>query len=372
MGHQQGGIYFRERGYIRGACALLALALAAAVLAALLHAPAAEAQPRPFYGVAPQGTLVADDYDRMRNGRVGTVRFLLLWRGVETSPGSYSWSHIDSIVGNSARRGIRALPFVFGPPSHVRTPPTRPRDRRAFRGFMRVAAQRYGPGGAYWRGPYQATFGANATPRPVRSWQLFNEQNGRHFWGGRPAPRAYGRLVKMGAAGVRSENPKAEIVLGGMFFSPGGQGSIRSPQYLRRLYRVNGIKRAFNTVGVHPYAGTLRGIRRQMRRIRNVMRQNNDRTARIRVTEIGWGSARGRHRLNKGPQGQARMLRRSFRLLTRHRNRRQGWNVAGVNWFSWQDGGTNCPFCPTAGLFSGPPNDRTPKRAWGAFRQFTR
>jgi hypothetical protein len=354
---------------IRGGYALLAAALVAVLVAIPSLAPPAEAQNRAFYGVNTQGSLGGGDYNRMRRGGVGTLRFMVSWRIVEPSPGDYRWGGTDQIIGNAAARSIRALPFVAAPPNHVRTPPTRAADRRAFRRLMRAMARRYGPGGAYWRGPYQAQHGSGARPRPVRAWQLFNEQNGRAFWGGKPRPRPYGRLVKMGASGVRSQNPRAAIVLGGMFGTPSGSGSISSWRYLNRLYRVKGIKRAFNAVAVHPYSPNLRGIRYQMRRVRNVMRRNNDGRKAIRVTEIGWGSQRGGHSLLKGPKGQARMLRRSFRLLTRHRNRRQGWNVGGINWFSWQDGGPTCPFCESSGLFSGPPNDRTPKRSWRAFRR---
>jgi hypothetical protein len=366
------GLQFLQRGRIRAVGAFLALALAASLLFTLTLAPAADGQGRQFYGVVPQGSLVADDYNRMRNGRVGTVRFLLRWDNVETSPGQYRWGFTDQVIGNAAARRMRALPFIFNPPDHVRTPPTRPADRRAFRRFMAALANRYAPGGTFWRGPFQFAHGSATRPWPVRTWQLFNEQNARHFWGGRPWPLAYGRLVRAGARGVRSQHRGAEIVLGGMFANPRGRGSVPSWRYLNRVYNVRGIKRAFNTVAVHPYAANLRGIRRQMRRIRNVMRRNNHRTARIRVTELGWGSQRGRHRLFKGPRGQARMLRRSFRLLGRHSNRRRGWNVGGVNWFSWQDGTAGCPYCSSSGLFSGPPNDRQPKRSWRAFRQVVR
>jgi hypothetical protein len=357
--------------HVRGALALVALALAAALLATLATTPPAEAQGRQFYGVASQGSLAGDDYNRMRRGGVGTLRFMVSWRNVEPSPGDYRWGGTDAVIGEAASRGIRALPFVAAPPSHVRTPPTRPADRRAFRRLMSALANRYGRGGAYWRGAYQRQHGSGATPRPVRTWQFFNEQNGRVFWGGKPWPRAYGRLVKMGTRGVRSKNPRAEIILGGMFATPSGSGSITSWRYLRRLYHVKGIRRFFNTVALHPYSPNLRGIRIQMRRVRKVMRRNNDARKRIRVTEIGWGSARGAHALRKGPKGQARMLRRSFRLLTRHRNRRQGWNVGGINWFSWQDG-SGCPFCDSSGLFSGPAGDREPKRSWRAFRRVAR
>jgi hypothetical protein len=358
-----------------GAAALAAvvgLVLAAALLAAGLAPSAADAQGRAFYGVATQGSLAGDDYARMRRGGVGTLRFMISWRHVEPSLGNRSWAETDRAIGQAASRGIRVIPFVHGlMPDGVRNPPTRGSDRRAFRAFMGALVGRYGRGGAYWQGPYSSQF-PGSQPRPVRSWQIMNEQNGRAFWRERPRPRAYGRLVRMAARGARSQDRRAEIVLGGMFGTPSGRGSMTSWRYLNRLYRVKRIKRAFDTVAVHPYSPNMYGLRYQMRRIRNVMRRYNHRSAGIRVTEIGWGSARGNHSLLKGPKGQARMLRKSFRLLTRHRNRRSGWNVRGVNWFSWQDGSAGCAFCPSAGLFSGPPGDRKPKRSWQAFRRAVR
>lgn len=344
------------------------------MLASLALVPSAGAQARAFYGVNIQspsgaGPTVEDDFNRMRAGGVGMLRFQMSWRTVETRPGHYSWGGPDRIIGLAASRGIRALPFIHGePPDHVRNPPTRPRDRRAFGRLMREAASQYGPGGAYWQGRYQATFGEDAPVRPVRSWQLLNEQNGRFHWGARPRPAAYGRLVKVGARGVRSVNRRAEIVLGGMFANPRGTGSMTSWRFLNRLYRVKGIKRAFDTVGINPYAPKLRGVRTHMRRIRKVMRRNNDRAGQIRATEIGWGSERGRHGLLKGPEGQARMLRRMFRLMKRNRHQRR-WKVRGVSWFSWQDGTAGCVYCQSSGLFSGPPNNRRAKPSWEAFTQ---
>lgn len=369
--HTRQRIQFGQRGQIRAVGGLLALALAASLLVTLLLAPPADGQGRQHYGVSPQGSLVTDDYRRMARGGVGTLRFPLSWRSVERSPGQFEWGSTDEAIGKTAAWGIRTLPVVLRPPDHVRRPPTRARDRRAFRRFMRQLTIRYGRGGEYWQpgGPFRTSF-PGSTPQPVRSWQLFNEQNSRHHWGGRPWPRAYGRLVRAGARGIRSVNRQAEVVLGGMFGHPAGMPSAR---FLNRVYRrVKGTSRAIDTVAVHPYAGRLRGLRRQMRRIRRVMLRNNQRGARIRVTELSWGAERGGHRLLKGPRGQGRMMRRSFRLLARHRNRKRGWNVGGVIWWSWQDGTAGCPFCASSGLVTGPPSDRQARNAYWAFRRFAR
>jgi hypothetical protein len=358
---------------------LIAAAVAAALIGGLALAPAAGAQAKQFYGVVAPGSdsiassggsLGGQDYSRMRGGRVGTLRFKASWRVIEPSPGSYRWGGLDRIIGNAAARGIRSLPTINLPPSHVRTPPTRPADRRKFRQLMSQLAGRYGPRGSFWTGAYQSMF-PGARPLPVRSWQIFNEQNSRIHWQGRPSPRRYAQLVKAGARGVRSQNRRAEIVLGGMFGTPSGSNAITSWRFLRKLYGVKGVRRAFDTVAVHPYAPTLRGVRQQMRLIRNVMRRNGHRRAKVRVTELGWGAARGGHPQNVGPKGQRRMLRRSFRLLARQRGPRR-WNIRGVNWYSWHDGGAECGFCASSGLFSGPLGDRKPRPAWRAFRRIAR
>jgi hypothetical protein len=168
------------------------------------------------------------------------------------------------------------------------------------------------------------------------------------------------------ARAIRRVNPDAEIVLGGMFATPSGKGKMTSWQYLRRLYRVKGIKRVFNTVAVHPYAPGLKGLRRQISRLRQVMRRNGHRRAGLRITEYGWGSATGRHRLLKGPRGQARMLRRSFRIF---KNGRKRWRLRGVHWFSWQDGDVACRFCASSGLVT---QERQRKPSFRAFRTVAR
>jgi hypothetical protein len=64
------------------------------------------------------------------------------------------------------------------------------------------------------------------------------------------------------------------------------------------------------------------------------------------------------------------MLRKSFRLLLKHRKR---WNLHRVYWFLWRDPSpsatVNCSFCPTAGLFR---YNFEPKPSFRVFKRFTR
>jgi hypothetical protein len=338
---------------------------AAAALVMLAETPMAAAKNKPFYGVANQSglaTLGPQDFDRMRNGRVGTLRFLVNVDQVRRD-GRLNWGSIDNALRSAAARGIRGMPYIY----QAKGPRTK-RQRRAFARFAGQMAARYGPGSEFWQAR------APDARRPILAWQILSEQNSRHQWSGRPRPRLYGRALKAASRAIRRHHKRAEIVLGGMWGFPRGKGSMPSWRYLNRLYRVKRIKRAFNTVGVNPYAPNLKGIRLQMRRVRGVMRRNGHRRGKIRVTEIGWGSARRGHRLHKGPKGQARLINRSFRLLTRHRNRRKGWNVRGIalwNWRDWHPGGSTriCNWCPTSGLFT---SDNRPKRSWGAYKRATR
>jgi len=50
---------------------------------------------------------------------VRTERFMLKWRSVEATSGSYDWSDRDWFIGGLASQGIRSVPFVWGSPKWV-------------------------------------------------------------------------------------------------------------------------------------------------------------------------------------------------------------------------------------------------------------
>jgi hypothetical protein len=304
-----------------------------------------------FHGVVAQGGLQASDFSRMDRGKVGTLRVRVGWRSVQpraNSPtGDWNWAALDGIIDDAAAAGVRVLPSLTGPsPRGAKTPPTNGRSRKGFARFAGALADRYGG--------------------RVGAYQIYNEQNGPAFWGARPNPRKYGKLLKAAARRITQSDRRAEIVLGGMFGTPSGPGAINSWNYLKRLYNVRRIKGAFDTIAIHPYSPNLRGIRYQVRKIRRAARAHGDSRAKLRITELGWGSAR-RGNLNVGRKGQARMLKKSFRLFERNR---RAWNVKGVNWFSWQDdrSGT-CSFCRSSGLFT---QARRAKPSWTAFKRVAR
>jgi Glycosyl hydrolase catalytic core len=333
----------------------------AALTVAGLACAAGTAQAGEFHGVVPQGSLTDADYDRMRSGKVGTLRLNLRWSTVQPNAGTpqaaWNWAPYDAVVARAADRGIRILPALDAPsPKGIPDPPVTKAGRRAFAKFAGAVAARFGRGGSFWTGP----------STPFNAYQIYNEQNGPAYWRARPNPRKYGQLLRSASQAINREDRRAEIVLGGMFSTPSGRGAMNSWTYLTKLYKVKKIKSAFDTVAVHPYSNSMRGTKYQVRKLRNVMKRQHDRKANMRVTEFGWGSAR-RGNLNKGRKGQARMLSKAFRLFE---GNKRSWNLRGVNWFSFQDNPDGaCSFCPTSGLFEA---NRDPKPSWRAFKRAAR
>ena len=338
-------------------CAAGIALLLALVLAPL--APAAKRPPRSFFGVVPQGPLVAAEYDLM-GGVVGTLRVPVYWYEVEPRPGEYELGPLDEVVGQAAERGVRVLPFVYGSPRWATggeaRPPRSADDRAAWRRLLRRLVRRYGPRGRFWEGRAQRL--------PIRRWQIWNEPNFVLFWRPRPEPRAYARLLRLSARAIRAEDAGAAIVAAGV--APVEAG-ITPWAFLRRLYEVPRVRRAFDIVALHPYAPHLRWVELQIRFVRTAMATAGDAGTPLLLSELGVASAGAfPNPFDKGRRGQAAFLRRAFRLALRNRRR---WRLAGLHWYTWRDAAAadpHCVFCQYGGLLDAA---GAAKPSWSAFRR---
>jgi Glycosyl hydrolase catalytic core len=309
----------------------------------------------------------------MRATKVPAVRFWLFWATAQpTKNGPLNWGPTDQIVGNLAARGIESVPFVFGSPKWMyknpRNPPTRQSDRPLWKGFLSKAVERYGPGGSYWATAYH-TQHPGAKALPIRAWQIWNEPNLKFFWPPKPSPSGYAQLVEDAHDAIKGQDPGAKIVLGGF----AGFGDVYAWKFLDGLYGVNGIKKDFDAVALHPYSPNLRQLKQELMRVRRVMSKHGDRKAPLWITELGWGSSHKGGELNVGVAGQKRMLTKSFKLLTKLRHKR---HLQRVFWFDWRDPAPPtqahpavCKVCPYAGLLK---HNHKPKPAWHAYKRFTR
>jgi hypothetical protein len=326
-----------------------------------------------FFGVTTAPPFNSRDIPKMRSTGVRMLRVPLVWATIQPKRASPQWGETDRLVGDLAARGIRPVPFVFGSPAWVanelQRPPLGSRTKvRAWRTFLTELVERYGPGGAYWNSGYEHDH-PGARPQPITAWQIWNEPNLRAFFPqSKTSVRTYAKLVKISHNAIAAADPHARIVLAGVV----GYAEPTAWAFLRKLYAVKRIKRYFDVASVHPYSATIGQFRTIIRKVRKVIKAHHDKATPLWLTEVGWGSAHHTRRepLNKGAQGQKRMLQRSFKLVL---HRRRHWHIGRLFWFDWRDPvpGTHggCSFCDSSGLLRH--NDR-PKPSYRAFRRFAR
>ena len=334
----------------RPALALLIAALLALALAGGADARAKKA-PKAFFGV--NATLpTGEDFERMGKTGFGAYRFDINWAGVQqTRNGPYDWSSVDPTVAQVALAGMQPLPIMIGTPRFVSkreglTPPTGSKEnRKGWREFAAAAAERYGVGGDFWEQ------NPGVPEMPVRNWVVWNEQNAKAFWGRKPSPRDYGTLVKLSHRGITSSDPKARIVLGGMYGYPKNDQSPTAVKFLRGLYSVRGIESKFDAIGVHPYGSGVSTVKTQIKQARSAAKRAGDGGVGILVGELGWATSGPKSaEENVGEKGQASRLRKGLKLLVA---KRRAWNIIGAYVYVWRDFPpkyTACLWCPYAGL----------------------
>jgi hypothetical protein len=335
--------------------------------------------PKDFLGVL-SGRIPFDGRDVARISRIGigTARIGMPWVSAQRKRGPFTWTSSDPMVARLAKNGISALPTLAGTPSWVADKatmaPVFDQDAKdAWQTFVTAAVRRYRPGGTFWtpvpggKSPFHTLCGCNAPPAPITAWQIWNEPNLRKYFAPSPSPKLYGELVKLSSSAIEAVDSDATVVLAGL--SDGGDPNKRgATPFLKRFYRVPGIKKSFDAVGIHPYARNISNLRRAMTSFRKVMKRKRDARTPLWITEMGWGSGHPNHYgHNKGLRGQKRLLQRSVTILAKNRKR---WRVAHAYWFFWRDppksvGNLPCSFCTSAGLLK---SNRRPKPAYRAFK----
>jgi Glycosyl hydrolase catalytic core. len=359
-------------------------AFAVTVAGMAASAPAAQALPSNFWGVVPQVTPNAEQLQRLQRGGVESIRIPVVWGAVQPSRGSaFDWSGVDAQIGAAARAGLGVLPFLSGAPSwavpsefvpgshhSVKAPSHLPATGSAaagWKGFLAAAVQRYGPSGTFW------AENPTVPKRAIRTWQIWNEENFKYFVA-RPNPAEYGKLVKISYPAIKSVDPGAKIVLGGLFARPKEAESKRKPraayfatEFLEQMYKSTpGIGKKFNGVALHPYSYNYPELTPDIEEVRAVLRKSHDAGKGIWITELGWSSEHQTHSdlFAKGMSGQKKQLEGAFSLLS---NKQSKWHIQRVYWFSVDDQAGACNFCGGSGLFA---PGFIPKPAWSAYVRF--
>jgi hypothetical protein len=161
------------------------------------------------------------------------------WTSVETAPGQFDWSELDSIVNTTSAANTKMLLSVQHAPTFYRNANSGlfPSDPSTYRTFMQTVATRY--------------------KGKVQGYEIWNEENlSRETGVGNVDPSHYLPILAAGATGVRAGDPGAMVLLGAP--SPTGANvpgqSIDDLQYLNQLYALNSgeAKQYYDAVSAHP------------------------------------------------------------------------------------------------------------------------
>jgi polysaccharide biosynthesis protein PslG len=360
-------------------------ATSAVVAVALWAAPAAQAVPGKFWGVVPQATPTAEQFQRLSRGGVDSVRVPIVWGSAQSSAGApIDWSGVDAMVRGAALARLEVLPFVFGAPAWIVPQAvvpgtgglaTAPRNlpvktgaqRSAWQAFLRLAVARYGPNGSFW------LENPSVPRKPIRVWQIWNEPNFKYFVA-RPNPVEYGKLVNISYTALRSVDPGAKVILAGLFSEPREALFKARPRqayfgtdFLERMYESTpGVRSRFVGTALHPYTGSYKELGEDIEAFRAVMKEHGDAGKGLWVTEVSWSSQppAANNSFAKGPRGQVKQLKGAFGLFKRGQAK---WRLQRIYWFSVDDQPGSCNFCDGSGLFAA---GFVPKRSWFAYVGF--
>lgn len=169
------------------------------------------------------------------------IRFDIQWETVQADgPNGYDWSAYDGIVDTASRYKLHVLPTLAYAPQWARlancdsTDKCAPADPAQFASFAQAAVLHFKPQG-------------------VHDWEIWNEPNLMGFWRPAPDPRAYAALLKAVYPAIRSVEPQATVISGGLGVMDQFSQSIAAPAFLADVYKY-GAGPYFNAVGYHPYS----------------------------------------------------------------------------------------------------------------------
>ena len=172
--------------------------------------------------------------ERYRNALIlgaGWNRWPLYWDRVELQPGSYDWLAYDRLLVADIRNGLQTNAILLGRPAfwqdggsvtNLFAPiyadgtdsadsdkPINPHNPWAR--YVHYAVTRYRPGGVL------AQHNGFTGEQGIRVWEIWNEPDIPQFWNG--GSEEYARLLKTAAIVIKTVDPQARVVFGGLLYA---------------------------------------------------------------------------------------------------------------------------------------------------------
>lgn len=239
------------------------------------------------FGIAAGGGLSYHDqeyldqyFKQLKDLGVEWVRWDVDWSRVQSKNSEqYDWTSIDRVAATAMKYNIYTLGIITYAPEWARQAGCKsdyrcaPADPEAFGKFSGMAAARY--------------------KGVINTWEIWNEPNMTKFWGLSPDVLAYGKILKSSYIQIKTANPKAFVLSGGLA-SVGDSNKNMSPlTFVKKLY-VNEYQGYFDAVALHPYTyPALPSYKawwnrwQQIVPIHQLMVTNGDEEKKIWITEFG-------------------------------------------------------------------------------------
>ncbi len=286
-------------------------------------------------------------FERVADAGIGAVRTDFFWHLIEPTPGVFRWDRYDALTRAAQRHGVGVLGILdYSAPwassdSAGRDLKYPPKEVAAFARFAAVTAARY--------------------RESVSRWEVWNEPDSREFWKGSPA--AYASLLAASYRAIKSANPAATVLLGGL-----AQGGPHDPRFLESVLAACQRMRAacFDILTFHTNFRAPAEIRAQFLANRRTMERYGRAAAPIWITEASYTSDPRYQSLagyRDGEAGQARYVDDTVSLTLALGAQRVFW--AGLSDY---DGGEDGPYA-ASGLVRA---DYRPKLAYEAYRTLAR
>lgn len=311
--------------------------------------------PRGFVGMNVDGPMITpqdsvalpDQFGLMASSGVQSVRAVFSWSFAQpyassadvpaTQQGQFApgaggvptnFSGTDQIVSLAAAQGMTVLPVVMDTPpwdlGAVRSGLSiyQPRDDGPYGQYLTTLIGRYGPHGSFW------SQNPNLPRRPIRAWEIWNEENLGYYWPTQPFARSYVALLRVARSAIKRADPGASVVLGGL--------TNYSWRALASIYRVRGASRLFDVVEAHPYTKYPSGVIKILGYLRSTMNNAGDRGKPIIAGETGWLSSLGQtpHQLDYETT-EAVQAQRLSSLLPLLAANRSSLRLSAFYWYTW-------------------------------------
>ena len=280
--------------------------------------------------IAEKPSVQASQLAAMKAIGITSIRLDANWDWVQYGgPTSFDWSQLDQVVKSVRTAGMSLDLIIDGCPPWA-----------AVAGTSGDASPQ--PASAARYGQWAAAVAQRYAPQGVNTFEIWNEPNNQVFWQPKPDPAAYTADLKAAYASIKSVDPSAFVLSGGLAPENNDGTNIAPITFLQAMY-ADGARGSFDALGYHPYSypalpsstqswSGWSQMSQTSTSLRSVMASNGDGGKQIWITEVGAPSA--------GPDGVGQAGEANEFTQAIAAAKASSW-VGGCYLYSWKDEGTN-------------------------------